>query len=183
MGSTIVKSLSPHRGVLDSVTSNMGRWRSEIQPHSFSSPQGKKFRDPYIWPIIYEETMPQHPHQPYLSQEEEYLDTPLHVTKSGRLRMIMKIIISAPLVCAKHSFELPLKFSVPQIRVICSPKTWFCSSVPFLNKWNHHIFFSSNQKLPVFRSSHTLTPHVLCKVKFCQFISAIHPFFFLLLPH
>lgn len=84
--------------------------------------------------------MPQHPHQPYLSQDEEYLYTTLHVTKSGRLRMIM-IIISAPLVCAKHSFELPLKLSMPQIRVICSPKTWLCSGVPFLNKWNHHIFF------------------------------------------
>lgn len=96
--------------------------------------------------------------------------------------MIMIIIISAPLVCAKHSFELPLKLSMPQIRVICS-KTWFCSGVPFLNKWNHHIFFSSNQKLPVFRSSLTLAPRMLCKVKFCQFISAIHPVFFLLLPH
>lgn len=102
--------------------------------------------------------------------------------KKWEIRMIMIIIISAPLVCAKHSFELPLKLSMPQIRVICS-KTWFCSGVPFLNKWNHHIFFSSNQKLPVFRSSLTLAPRMLCKVKFCQFISAIHPVFFLLLPH
>lgn len=29
---------------------------------------------------------------------------------------------------------------------VYAPKTQFCSSVPFLNKWNHHPFYFSNQK-------------------------------------